>query len=109
MPRTRFDINSDDVLEMLKDKKRYPTITSIARKLGCSRAIIRRIRDGTRTKPREVTIVEDEKCECCGIRPKKEGFRYLCNSCFKQKGYLTDVEEAEISRRIYKIGTDDGR
>ena len=108
MPRTRFDINSDDVLKMLEDKERYPTITAIARKLGCSRAIIRRIRDGTRTKPREVTIVEDVKCECCGIRPKKEGFRYLCNKCFKEKGYMTDVDEAKISRGIYKIDSDSG-
>jgi len=40
--------------------------------------------DGTWIKAEEVL------CECCGIKPKADGNRYLCSSCFKKNGDTID-------------------
>ena len=33
---------------------------------------------------------EENLCECCGQKPKEDGFRYLCKNCFRKGGEVPD-------------------
>lgn len=103
MAKRRYDISNESVLEALEDKKRFPTIKSIADHFDCSESIIWKVRDSKRPdmsqKVEQLDEIEEELCTCCGIRPKSWGNRYLCEVCFK--GHTDEpIDEHDIDNKI---------
>jgi len=85
----RYDIQNEQILEMLKDKAKYPSDRSIARVLGCTRTIVRNVRLGLRDNPKKKKD-EGPICTCCNARTVAEGFRFLCRECYRNAGENPD-------------------
>lgn len=83
MPKKRNDINNADVLKYLETNE-Y-SIAELARKFGCSTALIRSIQNGVRKKVKKVKhIKKEDRCVRCHIRKKGDGLKYFCDICFRR-------------------------
>jgi hypothetical protein len=81
---------------MLENKEKYPTYQSIADALDCTRTIVISVVKGKRVDSPKLENCQydpNEMCESCGIRPKGQNLRFLCQYCFTKKGYLNDYED----------------
>jgi hypothetical protein len=60
------------------------TMRQAAAKYGCSYSLIKKIKDDRRNiSTKQEQVPPEQLCECCRIRPKAEGLRFLCYVCFK--------------------------
>jgi len=76
------------------------SINSIARTKGWPRSVIRRICEGVdveyfvRKPKRDNRKAKRGMCTCCNIRPRNDGFEFLCLFCWQNEG--DDIEEHSV-------------
>lgn len=72
------------------------SMKTAAAKYKCSVGLIKRIKDDQRTlRHAKKQIPKAQLCECCGIRPKAPGNRFLCDPCFKGQDLDYDLDMDE--------------
>jgi hypothetical protein len=111
MSRRRTDITNKQVIKMLEDKNRYPTLQAIADALGCTTTLVRSVAKGHRKeKPYNKKPEKSNKplCQCCNTNPIGKGLRFLCPDCYRKKSHYNDIESCEFNLtnklRGYKSG-----